>query len=545
MDIKIPLASKDQIAELLIKKGFEDESEGFSRRHFGGNKDSAIITVKGNITAEFIIALREAGKELSLKGVQSQCTQMLSMVMDPENKTITSLKALKEGLIAYFKRDLIDGWLYQLCKDGSRVPYLVTDVRYHAADISREIPEAISVHLFACTPKSNNSRQDPSIKLHREDVTKKTIPKVLAQSGHFKETKEFKDEYEISVDRYMKFQPKFGEQFTSKGLATSLENNYSRKTVQLGSGKYAAKLVNDEETLRREFISYRQSYFWQENGVKDTEFEAVPFHPYLLMFDLAEHEQFWVHSVVLSEYKYNKTLKDKLVLPQEHRDLIDILLDDMDVVSDDFIEGKSGGSTVLCMGGAGLGKTLTAEIYSELAGRPLYRVHSGQLGTSPDQVEKKLTEILQRTERWRAILLVDESDVYIRERDNSMEHNAIVAAFLRRLEYFSGLLFLTTNRSDDVDDAIKSRCIAMIRYEVPSAVDAKLIWSKLATQFNVSLQKPLINSLVKKYPKASGRDIKELLKLAAKYHRQKNRTIDMELFRQCAMFRGIDTGNSE
>ena len=38
--------------------------------------------------------------------------------------------------------------------------------------------------------------------------------------------------------------------------------------------------------------------------------------------------------------------------------------------------------------------------------------------------------------------------------------NAVVGVFLRVLEYFNGLLFLTTNRIDDIDEAIVSRCIA-------------------------------------------------------------------------------------
>lgn len=258
------------------------------------------------------------------------------------------------------------------------------------------------------------------------------------------------------------------------------------------------------------------------------------------MFDLDKHDNYWVHSRFLTPYVYNPSLADKIVLPDDHRDLIDLLVDDMDVIMDDFVEGKSGGSTVLCMGAPGLGKTLTAEIYSEVIQRPLYRVHSGQLGTSPDSIEKKLTEILERSERWKSVLLIDEADVYIRKRDNSMNHNAIVAAFLRKLEYFSGLLFLTTNREKDVDDAIKSRCIAMIVYQTPVESDAKLIWKNLSAQFKIKLSSDLIDSLVKKLPNCSGRDIKELLKLVSKYNRIKNKEINVDLFRKCAIFRGIE-----
>ena len=101
---------------------------------------------------------------------------------------------------------------------------------------------------------------------------------------------------------------------------------------------------------------------------------------------------------------------------------------------------------VLCAGPAGLGKTLTSEVYSEIIRRPLYRVHSGQLGLNVAEMEKALIDTLTRAQRWGAVLLIDEADVYIKRRDDNIAANAVVGLFLRVLEYFNGLLFLTTNR---------------------------------------------------------------------------------------------------
>jgi SpoVK/Ycf46/Vps4 family AAA+-type ATPase len=227
------------------------------------------------------------------------------------------------------------------------------------------------------------------------------------------------------------------------------------------------------------------------------------------------------------------------VLPQDHRDLIDILTADMGVLLEDIVEGKSGGTTILCKGAPGLGKTLTAEVYAEVVGKPLYRVHSGQLGISAESVEANLSTILRRAARWGAILLLDEADVYIRQRDNDLQHNAIVAEFLRTLEYFSGLLFMTTNRTDDIDDAIVSRCIAIIKYEMPSREDMVRLWKTLSTQFQVELSDEMIKTLTNRFPETSGRDIKELLKLTAKFCRSKDIPYSEDAFRQCAMFRGI------
>ena len=45
------------------------------------------------------------------------------------------------------------------------------------------------------------------------------------------------------------------------------------------------------------------------------------------------------------------------------------------------------------------------------------------------------------------MLLLDEADVYLERRSiNDLMRNSLVSIFLRLLEYFQGILFLTTNR---------------------------------------------------------------------------------------------------
>ncbi len=117
--------------------------------------------------------------------------------------------------------------------------------------------------------------------------------------------------------------------------------------------------------------------------------------------------------------------------------------------------------------------------------------------------------------------------------------NAVVASFLRTLEYFHGLLFMTTNRSHDVDDAIASRCIATILYEPPRDQDAKRIWQVLSKQFEFALEEELVDELVAHFKEISGRDIKELLKLTAKWCRQKKVPPSIDVFRSCSQFRGL------
>jgi hypothetical protein len=357
--------------------------------------------------------------------------------------------------------------------------------------------------------------------------------------GYFKECTEFKNEYETHSKRFMQMQPKFGAQFTVSGNVwmSSEGPRPQLECMRLQAGT-TARCVNDEELLERHFDTTADATFWRGSGISEG-FERIPQHCYLYLFHLDYHRNIWAHVQNVSAYRYKPELRDKLVLPHAHRDLIDILTADRNFLMEDIVEGKSGGTTILCKGAPGLGKTLTAEVYAEVVEKPLYRVHSGQLGVTASSVEANLSKILRRAARWDSVLLLDEADVYIRRRDNDLQHNAIVAEFLRTLEYFNGLLFMTTNRVADIDDAVLSRCIAIIQFETPTQVQAKQLWKSLAQQFNIELPDDLVEHLIVTYAAASGRDIKELLKLTLKFCKGKNLLLSEEAFAQCAAFRSI------
>ena len=140
-------------------------------------------------------------------------------------------------------------------------------------------------------------------------------------------------------------------------------------------------------------------------------------------------------------------------------------------------------------------------------------------------------------------MLIDEADVYIKRRDDNIASNAVVGVFLRVLEYFNGLLFLTTNRVDDIDEAIVSRCIAMIKYHPPGPDDRRKIWQVMTNQFALNIDQQLIDTLVELFPGATGRDIKGLSKLVAKYCKHKNVSPGIDVFKRCSVFRGLEMAN--
>ncbi len=462
----------------------------------------------------------------------------------PLARTIPSLDLLIPGLVAYFSCDMIDGWLYKRNRDGGLLPWLIHRLQhvvptegspYVVIELIANTMQAASKDRFK-DPRMRRSGMTNSIVIDANDIANRTIPEMLSEFGYFKECAEFKREYETHVIQFWNIQPRFGAQFIAREAAFVIDKN-DRVDVIKFSPATLAKCVNDEESIERSIEMAADSTFWREAGA-ESGFEKIPLHCYIYVFHLEWHKNIWVHVQHLTEYRYNPALRDKLILPKHHRDLIDILTSDMNVLMEDIVEGKSGGTTILCKGAPGLGKTLTAEVYSEVVRKPLYRVHSGQLGTTAASVEQHLSATLRRAARWNAILLLDEADVYIRCRDNDLEHNAIVAEFLRTLEHFNGLLFMTTNRINDVDDAILSRCIATIEYTLPPKEDAIRLWKSLATQFQADLSNDLIENLSNTYSKASGRDIKELLKLTSRFCKEKNILFSEEAFRQCAIFRG-------
>lgn len=77
-----------------------------------------------------------------------------------------------------------------------------------------------------------------------------------------------------------------------------------------------------------------------------------------------------------------------------------------------------------------------------------------------------MSRIFQTASQWNALLLLDEADVFLQQRSTlSLERNRLVAIFLRKLEYFDGILFLTTNHVADFDGAVLNRIHLVLKYD--------------------------------------------------------------------------------
>jgi DNA replication protein DnaC len=147
----------------------------------------------------------------------------------------------------------------------------------------------------------------------------------------------------------------------------------------------------------------------------------------------------------------------------------------------DVVANKGGASIFLLHGPPGVGKTLTAEAIAELLKKPLYCITAGDLGITASEVEKSLGSVLELCSTWDSLVLIDEADIFLEARNSAeIQRNALVCVMLRLLEYYSGCLFLTSNRSaSGIDPAIASRITVILGYPALDESGRFQIWRNL------------------------------------------------------------------
>lgn len=180
-------------------------------------------------------------------------------------------------------------------------------------------------------------------------------------------------------------------------------------------------------------------------------------------------------------------------------------------------------------GPPGTGKTLTAEAIAEHLRIPIFAATAGDLDTTYiDRLEEDLSKILELSARWGAVLLLDEADAFLETRsEDDLERNKRVAGrstvrectsealltnpvFLRLLEYYKGVLILTTNRQVTFDPAFHSRIHLTLHYDPLDETARAAVWktflsaSVLVDEDYQQLGKHVLN----------GRRIKNVVKMA-------------------------------
>lgn len=221
-----------------------------------------------------------------------------------------------------------------------------------------------------------------------------------------------------------------------------------------------------------------------------SEEELLISSPVVLGFAFKEKTWLEFSLSAVNEIEWNDEAYSSLVLEENKKQVVKALVSAHKFhgskTIDDVVQGKGKGLVFVLHGTPGVGKTLTAEGIAEDLRAPLYMVSMGELSTDSSRLESMLQQIMDIAHSWGAVLLLDEADVFLEKRQTQDVHrNALVSIFLRLLEYFQGILFLTTNRVETFDEAFQSRIHVALKYNELSFAASRTIWKEFLEKVRV------------------------------------------------------------
>ncbi|KAI7161009.1 hypothetical protein KC349_g3100 [Hortaea werneckii] len=340
--------------------------------------------------------------------------------------------------------------------------------------------------------------------------------------------------------------------FHSGVLSKPTDSNQSELFDKLIKNKDQTDVYDDSKfdiDLRTQFIGQTNLLSSSSEITEDEQFELLP----LRVFGYALQKRKWYAFNVLhlteppamKEAERDRAF-NALVLPEELRRTIRALVshqvreitrpkdnfDDSgrDVGSQraphtfDLIQGKGEGIILLFHGNPGVGKSTTAESVAIQLQRPLLPITCGDLGQEPYEVEQKLSTFFFLGAKWRCVVLLDEADVFLARRTTGdLKRNSLVSVFLRQLEYYSGLLILTTNRVGEFDEAFVSRIHMKLHFPSLDESSTMEVWDmnlrKLQERSSIEIRSKGIKKFAADYWKQNesqwnGRQIKNAFQTA-------------------------------
>lgn len=141
------------------------------------------------------------------------------------------------------------------------------------------------------------------------------------------------------------------------------------------------------------------------------------------------------------------------------------------------------GFKALFHGPPGTGKTLSAMLIAQQKDLPIFRIDLSQITSKYiGETEKNLEKIFNYAEYKNWILLFDEADALFGKRtqvksSNDRYANQEVSFLLQRMEQYSGLIILTSNYKNNIDEAFLRRFNSIVKFQMPNDTARLAIWS--------------------------------------------------------------------
>jgi hypothetical protein len=143
------------------------------------------------------------------------------------------------------------------------------------------------------------------------------------------------------------------------------------------------------------------------------------------------------------------------------------------------------GITSLFSGPSGTGKTMAAQVLARSLGMKLFRVDlSGVVNKYIGETEKRLKRVFDACERANVLLFFDEADALFGQRTQVKDAhdrfaNIEIDYLLQRMEQFSGVAILATNRRGDLDKAFVRRIRFILDFMPPGPAERLSIWERV------------------------------------------------------------------
>ena len=479
--------------------------QDYENRKIDERVESLNLTEFNQPKIEEIINVLEKVNHASFKTPIRQCKKWLEVLKDPLNTSVGSVSGFKTVMETYVKKTK-SGYIYSLNEDGNYMPYCIEEVKatrddddgYYVYIGTKYIGTSLERDEWSSRGKSFEEKTKHFYFYGDAFDEKLSLIDILSKQNLHIETQEYIDNYADQIEDFKTLINK-GQNKQYRGIGSALVsdgNSWWNRNRWISIDSNVILDAIPDELKRKATISGKK--------------RRIPIHPYFKCFDLQTHKWCLLHPNSLEDYEYSKEQMDKLVLDQDLKDTLNKVLAS-EAKFNDIIANKGKAMIVLSTGVPGVGKTLTAEVYSEYHEMPLYKVQASSLGSKPEDIEKNLKITLERAYNWNAVLLIDEADTYVMQRGTDLVQNVIVGIFLRLLEYYNGVLFMTSNRVDEIDNAIRSRSTLVINYQLPNDNQRHEIYKILLKQNEFEYDD---KELVKILPSSngdSGRDIKNII----------------------------------
>ena len=147
-----------------------------------------------------------------------------------------------------------------------------------------------------------------------------------------------------------------------------------------------------------------------------------------------------------------------------------------------FGAGLGPGVRALFSGPSGTGKTLAARLLAAALQKDLYRVDlAAVVDKYIGETEKNLSQLFARAEELDVVLLLDEGDALLTKRtsvksSNDRYANLETNYLLQRIESYEGILLVTTNAAQRIDEAFQRRMDVVVEFRSPEPAERWAIW---------------------------------------------------------------------